>query len=192
MNIEPIATGTVASACVNGISFETVLFERDGPVGDDHKGFERSLSGHDGTYMHTSALQKGHTVLNWRSWTGLSVEEMQAVSKVLGAGIPVGCLLENVRFSGIPDFSQLAPTSRLVFPKKTSKGWFSQAVLAVWEQNGPCKTVGQRLADHYGQPDLVRAFIAAAQGKRGVTGMVLSAGWISVGDAVMVYPPVRD
>ena len=67
----------------------------------------------------------------------------------------------------------------------------TQAVLAVWEENGPCATVGERLEKHHAKPGLKTDFIRAAQGKRGVMGLVLSAGEVRVGDTVLAYPPVK-
>jgi len=57
--IEPIAIGKVESLCINGEPQEAVIFLHDGPVGDNHRGIIRTLSGHDGLYTKTSALEKG-------------------------------------------------------------------------------------------------------------------------------------
>jgi MOSC domain-containing protein YiiM len=75
-----------------------------------------------------------------------------------------------------------------VFP---SSGKNTQAILTVWEENGPCGTAGKRLADHRENPDLTREFRAKAKGKRGVMGFVLSNGLVSLGDEVLVYPPAH-
>ena len=186
MSKEPIAIGTVESLAINGEPVEHIRFNLNGPLNDVHAGFSRSLSGHDGAYIRTSDLEKGHSVFNWRSWTGLSVEELDYVESAIGYPIPIGCLLENIVFSGIPEFSQIAPTSRLVFPRRGK----NQAILTVWEENGPCKTVGERLEQHHGVSGLKTDFIKHAQQKRGVMGFVLAEGIVSVGDAVKLYPPV--
>ncbi|MBT7100421.1 MOSC domain-containing protein, partial [Candidatus Poribacteria bacterium] len=44
---------------------------------------------------------------------------------------------------------------------------------------------------HHAKPGLKTDFIRAAQGKRGVMGLVLSAGEVRVGDTVLAYPPVK-
>ena len=87
--------------------------------------------------------------------------------------------------TGVPNLSKLPPTTRLVFPVRNDM----QAILAIWEENTPCQIVGQRLAAHYGRPELKRALITAARDKRGVMGLVLSAGWVEVGDEVQLFPP---
>ncbi|MCR4279663.1 MAG: hypothetical protein NUV78_02935 [Candidatus Zambryskibacteria bacterium] len=159
----------------------------DGPVGDDHSSFSRRLSAHDKAYLETSSRAKKDLVFNWRMWTGLSKEEVGEVEGRLGHIIPQGCLQENLLVSGIPNFTQLLPTTRLVFPERGGK----QTILAVWEENTPCHTVGERLETHHRIPGLSSRFIAEARRKRGVMGIVLSAGVIQVGDEIRVYPPVR-
>lgn len=187
MTATPLATGRVEALAVNGQSIPGLHFSPDGPSGDAHRGFTRTLSGHDGEYLRTSSLEKGASVFNWRSWTALSTEEIGALEGDLGYSVPVGCLLENIRISGIPNFSRLAPTTRLVFPKHSE----TQLILAAWEENGPCGTVGRRLESHHAVPGLKSGFIRAAQHRRGVMGFVLAPGSILVGDTVLVYPPVQ-
>jgi hypothetical protein len=191
MSNGPLATGTVDSLCINGEPVESIRFRLDGPDGDSHSASSRKLAGHDGRYIRTWDLTRGQEAFNWRTWTGLSAEEVSEIEATLGLDIPQGCLLENITVSGIPDFSQLAPTSRLVFPSRGEGADLTQAVLAVWERNSPCATVGERLEKHHGKPGLTTDFIRAAQMTRGVMGLVLSAGEVRVGDAVLAYPPVR-
>ncbi|MCA9356910.1 hypothetical protein H6784_03425 [Candidatus Nomurabacteria bacterium] len=191
VKIQPIAEGIVESLAINGETRQSIMFEIDGPVGDSHSGFVRKLSGHDGAYIATSTRSKGDLFYNFRSWTGLSMEEIEAVEKTLGYKIPVGCLLENIIISGIPNFSKLEPTSRLHFPPHRVGKEVKQAILAVWEENGPCRTVGERLEKEHKIKNLKTDFIREARGKRGVFGPVLSAGIIQQGDKVLVFPPVR-
>jgi hypothetical protein len=189
---QPIATGKVEWLGVNGSSVSTLNFCCQGPSGDSHAHFTRSLSGHDGAYLRTSNLKRGDKVFNWRTWTALSSEEVRAIEEVLQSEIPRGCLLENIVISGVPAFSKLAPTTRFVFPHRFTWGAHkNQAILAVWGENGPCKMVGERLERHHQKPGLQTDFVAAAQDRRGVMGFVLAAGQVNVGDEVLVYPPVR-
>lgn len=190
-NTDPIATGIVRSLAINGESVHNILFELAGPVGDTHFGFERRLSGHDDAYIKTSDLMKGAQVFNWRSWTGLSTQELIEIEQALGIEIPVGCLLENITISGVPNFSKLEGGTRLVFPKHADGENTTQAILAVWEENGPCRTVGERLENYHRTEGLKTRFIREAQNKRGVMGFVLSAGKVSRNDHVLVYPPVH-
>ncbi len=173
MKNQPVAVGKVVSLSVNGTPITSCMFNLEGPENDTHSGFTRSLSGHDGVYLRTSDRKKGDQVFNWRTWTGLSQEEIREVESQLGLDVPQGCLLENLVVSGIPGFSQLAPTSRLVFSREGSD--VPRPILVVWEENGPCKTVGERLEHHHAQPGLKTDFIAAALHRRGVMGFVLAA-----------------
>jgi hypothetical protein len=186
-----LAKGVVVGLCINGVPVEKIIFYLEGPHSetdsDRHFGATRKLSGHDNVYLETSQLKRGSEVLNWRSWTALSTEEVGLIEKKLACEIPPGCLLENLRISGVENFSQLPPTSRLVFPERTGR----QLVLAVWEENGPCHGVGQRLQEHHNRQGLSKEFITAARSLRGVMGLVLSPGHAQVGDEVLVYPPVQ-
>lgn len=186
MKNELVTTGRVESLCINGLPVDAIEFGLDGPQGDSHSGSTRRLSGHDGAYVRSSSLTKGDQVFNWRSWTAVSREELLEIEQALGYSIPQGCLLENLVIAGVPSLSKLAPTTRLVFPKRGN-----QAILAVWEENGPCHVVGKRLEDHYGVPGIKTMLIAEAQNRRGVMGLVLSPGRVEIGDLVLVYPPVQ-
>lgn len=190
MKSELIGIGRVASLCIDGTIVDQIEYGRDGPIGDKHRGFTRTLGGHDAAYARTSKLRKGAPILNWRAWTALSLEEIAETEKALGVEIPPGCLLENMSISGIPNFSKLAPTTRLVFPERTQRDQNIQAILAVWEENTPCAVVGARLAGHYDQPHLAQRFVVEARNRRGVVGLVLAPGLVEKGDKVLVYSPV--
>jgi MOSC domain-containing protein YiiM len=187
---ELIGVGRVVSLCINGIPEEQIEFCLDGPRGDKHQAFTRPLGSHDGAYACTSKLKRGAPVLNWRAWSGLSVEELAETETALGVPIPSGCLLENITISGVPKFSKLAPTTRLVFPRKSEREQGAQAILVIWEENTPCAVVGARLAKHHDQPRLKQEFVREARNKRGVVGLVLAPGMVAKGDEVLVYSPV--
>jgi len=183
----PLARGSVSSLCINGNSVQEVIFELDGPVGDRHSGFSRILSGHDGGYVRTSSLQKKvHGVFNWRSWTGISIEERDAISREVGIPLEPGDFQENILFSGIAGFTHLPPSSRIVFPCGDTG---SQLILTVWEENDPCVGIGKPFGEKHNDTSLSPRFIKASIGRRGVMGFVLSAGIAQVGDEVVVYPP---
>jgi hypothetical protein len=181
-----IAVGRIEHLCLNGEEVNFIDFRFTGPTGDKHSGMTRKLSGHDGDYLKSSELQRGEEVFNWRSWTALSAEEVSDVESLIRHDIPPGTLFENMVISGVPNFSTLPPTSRFVFRRSAT-----QPILAVWEENGPCKTVGERLARLHEKPDLTKDFIKYAQGRRGVMGFVLSPGRVVIGESVKIYGPVR-
>jgi hypothetical protein len=177
----------VESLWVNGESTDRLAFTLEGPVGDKHSGYTRKLDGHDSRFRALSGFKKGHIVFNYRSWSGISLQEINKIEKKLGIKIPGGCLLENLVISGIRNFSQLPSGSQLVFPAKPDG---SQVILAIWRRNTPCHIVGMRLQSHYPEnPHLSKHFIKVAVKSRGVVGFVISGGYIDVGDTVEVYPP---
>ncbi len=191
VKIIPIATGIVEALSINGKEVPEITFRFDRPFDDTHSDLSRKLNNHDRAYLATSKLKKGTPVFNWRRWTGLSSEEILIMEQALGYKIPVGCLLENIIISGIPNFSKLPPTTRLVFPDKVRGYATYQTILAVWEENGPCHTAGKRLAEIHENNDLEANFVREAKDKRGVMGIVLSNGIVRKGDEVLVYPPVH-
>ena len=183
-----LAVGRVEALCINGNSVKKIKFLPTGPKGDVHAGFLRQINGHDTAYLSTSSLKKKHhKVLNTRTWTALSSEEVKEIEQQLNLPVPAGCMMENLIISGVPHFSQLPPTSRFVFPFR----YENQAILAVWEENGPCSGIGEPFERRYGIEGLKTKFIAAAIHRRGVMGLVYAPGHVEVGDEVRVYPPAQ-
>jgi hypothetical protein len=66
----------------------------------------------------------------------------------------------------------------------------TRVALLVFEQNGPCSTVGARLAKLHARPELTFEFVKAASERRGVVGTVHMAGLVLMHDEVLIYPPV--
>jgi len=158
----------------------------DGFVGDKHSGFEREawLGDKD---------PEGTIRRNERQWSGVSVEELAIIEKKMDLKEPLTAetLGANICVEGIPDFSQLSKSARLVFP--------SGAVLAVEEGNPPCADMGEQITAKYTTHSGERAgghlFAARAFGLRGVVGVVDVAGVINAGDKVVVQtvePPAGD
>lgn len=177
----------VQTLLLDGVPVPQINFRFDGPVGDKHYGRIRKLDGHDGRIIRNTKLRKGHPVLNTRSWTAVSFEELRIIEKKLGVQIPSGCLLENIVIRGISNFSRLPPGTKLVFPQKAGG---HQVILVILEQNTPCKIVGDRLQSHYpGQRDLSSRLTDAAENRRGVMGLVFSEGFIEVDDIVEAHLP---
>jgi MOSC domain-containing protein YiiM len=81
--------------------------------------------------------------------------------------------------SGIPDFSKIPPSTRMIFA--------SGASLVVDLENSPCKYPGEIIERHHpGKGDL---FPKAAYGRRGVTAWVEREGHITTGEAIKVHIP---
>ncbi|MEO1613193.1 MAG: sulfurase [Pseudomonadota bacterium] len=150
----------------------------EGPVGECHGGLTRPS-------CSRVKLQypKGTEIANARQLSMLSVEELAAVSEAMGIdGIEPEWTGANIIFEGIPDFTQIPPSSRLIFENGAS--------LVSDMENGPCKFVGQEIEREY--PGKGLAFPKLAMNRRGVCGWVERTGVIEVGMTARLHiPPQR-
>lgn len=150
----------------------------DGIIGDCHSGRSRESDSRTLTQY-----PRGTEILNSRQVSIVSVEEMAEVATRLG--IPelkpewVGA---NLLVSGIPDFTLLPPSTRMMFS--------SGATLIVDIENAPCRFPAEVIEKHY--PGHGIAFPKVAKHKRGVVARVERAGTIRKGDVIGLYlPPQR-
>jgi len=150
----------------------------DGIVGDCHSGRSRKSDSRT-----LKQYPRGTEILNSRQVSIVSVEEMAEVANRLG--IPevkpewVGA---NLLVSGIPDFTLLPPSTRMMFS--------SGATLIIDIENAPCRFPAEIIERHH--PGQGLAFPKVAQHKRGVVARVEKAGFIRKGDAIGLYvPPLR-
>jgi hypothetical protein len=155
----------------------SVTAELDGFVGDKHKSFERVCWPGDKD-------PEGTVRRNERQWSGVSVEELAIIEKKMDLKEPLtaATLGANLCVEGIPDFSRLPKSARLIFP--------SGAVLAVEECNPPCSDMGAQITAKYttrsGEPAAGHLFPSRAFGLRGVVGVVDVPGVIHAGDKAVV------
>ncbi len=150
----------------------------DGIVGDCHAGRSRKSDSRT-----LKQYPRGTEILNSRQVSIVSVEEMAEVAERLG--IPevrpewVGA---NLLVSGIPDFTLLSPSTRMMFS--------SGAVLIIDIENAPCKYPAEVIERHH--PGHGTPFPKVAVHKRGVVARVEKAGAICKGDTIGLYlPPQR-
>jgi MOSC domain-containing protein YiiM len=150
----------------------------DGIVGDCHSG-PTMLS--DSRTLRQ--YPRGVTLRNRRQVSLISVEEMNEVARRLD--IPevkpewVGA---NVLVSGIPDFTLLPPSTRLMFA--------SGATLIVDLENAPCKYPAEIIERHH--PGHGLTFPEKAKHKRGLVAWVEREGKIVMGDKIRIFlPPQR-
>lgn len=125
----------------------------------------------------------GTEIRNTRQISILSVEELAVVAAEMGiAEVDPQWVGANLLISGIPDLTQLPPSSRLIFDGGAS--------LVVDMENGPCKYPGEVIEGYH--PGKGGLFPKAALGRRGVTAWVERQGMIHAGDAVALHiPPQR-
>lgn len=126
---------------------------------------------------------RGTEIRNARQISILSTEELDEIAKALD--IPVvrpEWVGANLVLRGIPQLSQLPPSSRLIFEGGAS--------VVIDIENGPCRFPGDVIEQHH--PGKGRAFPKAARGLRGVVGWVEKTGKLRNGERARLHiPPQR-
>jgi hypothetical protein len=126
---------------------------------------------------------EGTEIRNTRQISIISIEELAVIADNMGiTELQPEWLGANLVVSGIPDFSQIPPSTRMIFS--------SGASLVVDLENSPCKYPGEIVERHH--PGFGKLFAKAALGRRGVTAWVECEGQLSTGDSIKLYiPPQR-
>jgi len=147
----------------------------DGIGGDSHVGLTRaSCSRTQGQHA------RGTTIRNTRQFTALCAQELAAVADEMGLKTLDPALIgANVVISGLPDFSHLPPSSRLISENGTT--------LVVDVINLPCVLPGSIIESAHSNKG--KTFKPAAKGRRGVTAWVLCEGILRVGDVLRLHIP---
>ena len=157
---------------------KSVSVSYKGFEGDSHSGITRSS-------CERVMLQykKGTEIRNTRQISLISAEDLTTIAKNMGvASLQPEWLGANLVISGIPNFTLLPPSSRLIFSQGTS--------LVVDMENEPCRYPGDVIEKHY--PGYGNLFVKSAINFRGVTAWVERGGSISEGDSVSLHiPPQR-
>ena len=122
-------------------------------------------------------------IRNTRQASIVSAEELAEIARRMGLPeIKPDWLGANLVLSGIPRFTMLPGSTRLIFS--------SGASLVVDTENAPCRFPAEVIDRHH--PGSGPKFVPNAQHLRGVTGWVEREGWIRRGDSVAVHlPPQR-
>jgi len=128
--------------------------------------------------------QPGTNIRNVRQITIVSAEELALIGKAMGLSEPVqpAWMRANLVVSGLPDFSQIPPSSRLILDGGAS--------LVVDMENEACSFPGELIDQHV--PGRGKFFVKAAWGRRGVTAWVECEGDIWKGAELALHiPPQR-
>lgn len=175
---EVIWLGTVFSAELPTLMSETsdaldLTFE--GVAGARHFGHTRPSC-----VRVTSQYPRGTAIRNERQLSILSQEELDEIAKTMGIEkVDPARLGASMVVKGIPDFSHVPPSSRLLAA--------SGASVVIDMENRPCVIPARSLeAVHPGQG---KGFKPAAEGRRGVTASVASEGRVAVGDRLTLHIP---
>lgn len=147
----------------------------EGVAGARHAGLTRASC-----VRVSSQYPKGTAIRNERQLSILSAEELDEIAASLGLeALDPARLGASLVVKGIPDFSHVPPSSRLLAA--------SGASLVIDMENRPCQIPARSIeAVHPGHG---KGFKAAATGKRGVTAAVASEGRIVLGDHLSLHVP---
>ena len=155
--------------------FQTVEATLDGFPGETHGGPTRPAC----TRVKTQ-YPRGTEIRNVRQLTILSAEEMADIAaRMEMETIDPAWLGASMIIEGIPDFSHVPPSSRLMAP--------SGAGITIDMENRPCIYPGREIekeAEGFG-----KRFKPAATGRRGVTAWMEYGGRLSVGDELVLHGP---
>ena len=128
----------------------------------------------------TAQHPKGTEIRNTRQLSILSVEELDAIARVIGIeAMDPTTLGASIILKGIPDFTYVPPGSRL----QTESG----TTIVIDVENGPCNFPAREIEKD--MPGHGKAFKTAARGKRGVTAWVEREGMIAIGDTLRLHVP---
>ena len=163
----------LSSARVPSVTASYAGFE-----GESHSGLVRSSC-----VRVRHQYPQGTEIRNTRQISIVSAEELALIADSMGVSeLQPEWLGANLLVSGIPDFSQIPPSTRMIFA--------GGAALVVDLENSPCEYPGEIIDRHH--PGFGKLFAKAAAGRRGVTAWVEREGEINTGDSIDLYiPPQR-
>ncbi len=170
----PVGTNTeetIASQASGGrveVGFE-------GFAGENHSGLNR-----DSCVRVKELYAEGTRIRNTRQISIVSDEELTLIAQGMEIDhIEPEWLGANLLLGGIPHFTLLPPSSRLLFS--------SGACLVVDMENQPCAYPAKEIQKVY--PGKGRLFIKNARQRRGITAWVEKEGMIADGDSIRVFVP---
>lgn len=149
----------------------------DGFPGEIHSGTTR------GSCVRVQEIyDEGTTIRNVRQISIISAEEMALVAEAMEIdSIKAEWLGANLELVGIPDFTLIPPSTRLLFE--------SGACLVVDMENLPCAYPAKEIEKSH--PGKGKLFVKNARQRRGITAWVEKEGAVSEGDRVHVWVPVQ-
>jgi len=146
-----------------------------GPEGEAHAGLTRPSCS-----RVLSQHPRGTEIRNARQLSILSAEDLAAIAAEIGLeALDPGLLGASMVIEGIPDFTQVPPSSRLQAENGTT--------VAIDMENRPCVLPGREIETV--EPGHGTGFKAAAQARRGVTAWVEREGILRLGERLVLHIP---
>ncbi len=154
---------------------EDAILGFEGLRGEAHSGLLRRSCA-----RVTSLYPLGTEIRNTRQISLIDAAELAQIGAAIGVPVLAPELLgANMILSGLPDFSHLPPSARLLADNGTC--------LCIDMQNRPCILPAREIERAY--PGKGAAFKAAAKGLRGLTAWVECPGALALGDRLTLYVP---
>ncbi|MFL4470479.1 MOSC domain-containing protein [Tateyamaria armeniaca] len=154
---------------------ETVDATLDGFPGETHGGATRPACSRVSTQY-----ERGTEIRNVRQLSIISAEELADIAAAMEMDhIDPAWIGASMVIEGIPDFSHVPPSSRLMAP--------SGAGITIDMENRPCIYPGREIekeAEGFG-----KRFKPAAKGRRGVTAWMEFGGRLAIGDTLVLHVP---
>ena len=175
---EAILVNSTPQEDLSSSRIASVEVSYEGLQGESHSGLVRASC-----VRVRHQYPQGTEIRNTRQISIVSTEELAVIAEDMGiAGLQPEWLGANLLVSGIPRFSQIPPSTRMIFSGGAS--------LVVDLENSPCKYPGEIIDRH--QPGFGKLFAKAAVVRRGVTAWVEREGRINTGDSIDLFiPPQR-
>lgn len=162
---EDLASSRIASVDITYAGFD----------GESHSGMVRASC-----VRVRGQYAEGTEIRNTRQISIVSAEELALIAESMGIDtLQPEWVGANLLVSGIPNFSKIPPSTRMIFA--------SGASLVVDLENSPCKYPGDIIERHH--PGKGELFAKAAYGRRGVTAWVEREGHISTGEEIKLHIP---
>ena len=175
---EAILINSTPEVDLSSSRVEVASVTYEGFEGESHSGLVRSSC-----VRVRNLYKEGTEIRNVRQISILSVEDMQQIADNMGLpDLQPEWVGANLLVSGIPRFSKIPPTTRLLFERGAS--------LVVDLENSPCKYPGDIIERFH--PGFGSKFAKAAPGLRGVTAWVERPGEIRAGDSIQVFIPPQE
>jgi len=176
--VQVILVNSTADEDLSSSQVASVEVSYAGFAGESHSGLVRKSC-----VRVRHQYTQGTEIRNTRQISIVSIEELAVIADNMGiAELKPEWLGANLVVCGIPNFSQIPPSTRMIFSGGAS--------LVVDLENSPCKYPGEVIERHH--PDFGNLFAKAAVGHRGVTAWVEREGHINTGDSISLYiPPQR-
>lgn len=162
-------------AALPSSAVEALELSFDGPIGESHGGMTRpSCSRVLGLYPRNTPIR------NARQLSVVSEEELTEIAARMGIErLDPALLGATMVVRGLPDFSHVPPSSRLLAD--------SGASITVDMENRPCTLPARPIETEH--PGFGKKFKPAAAGRRGVTAWVEAEGRVAVGDRLRLFIP---